>query len=281
VEPQRRDPLLDLRWLTGPYMLRFIIAVLLFRIMLSEQTVGIIGLMTVLGQSNEQMQLMFSLAAVATFGGFLLAIVIAARGGTYWLGLISLALIACAAWHDSSATSLTRPTELYVSQTLLPLALALYFSCSCLLGFGPVMAEGGGKLISFLAAFSGAQFMGSLLGTAWITTTVDHRQAWHYAALVQHLPGSDPQVAARVAQLGASVGRFVNDPAVRANQGLTLLAQQVTRESFVLAYNDVFQYIAALAAVTFVWFSVLTWRASRRQRAAAASAAAPAATTAS
>jgi len=271
VELRRKSPLLDVHWLASPYMLRFVIAVLLFRIMLSEQSVGIIGLMTVLGQSNEQMRLMFALASAATFGGFLLAIVIAGRGGTYWLGLISLALIAGVAWHDAQATSLTRPAELYVSQTLLPLALALYFSCSCLLGFGPVIADGGRRLVSFLAAFSGAQYMGSLLGTAWITTTVADRQAWHYAALVQHLPGSDPQVAARVAQLGASVGRFVNDPAARADQGLTLLAQQVTRESFVLAYNDVFQYIAGLAALTFIWFSVRTWRASRRQWATAAS----------
>ncbi|MDR6858521.1 MFS transporter [Variovorax guangxiensis] len=268
VELQRKNPLLDLRWLASPYMLRFVIAVLLFRIVLSEQSVGITGLMSVLGQSNEQMQLMFALAGAATFGGFLIAIPIAARGGTYWLGLISLALIAGVAWHDSGATSLTRPVELYVSQALLPLALALFFSGSCLLGFGPVIADGGRRLVSFLAAFSGAQYMGSLLGTAWVSTTVADRQTWHYAALVQHLPGSDPQVAARVAQLGASVGRFVNDPAARANQGLTLLTQQVTRESFVLAYNDVFQYIAALAALTFVWFAVLTWRASRRQRAA-------------
>jgi MFS family permease len=278
VELQRRNPLLDLRWLTGPYMLRFVIAVLVFRILLSEQTVGIVGLMAALGQGNEQMRWMFSLAAIATYGGFLLAIVIAGRGGTYWLGLISLALIAGAAWHDAGATSLTRPGELAVSQTLLALALALYFACALLLGFGPVVAEGGGRIVSFLAAFSAAQYMGSLLGTAWITTTTDHRLAWHYAALVQHLPASDSQVAARVALLGASVGRFVNDPAARANQGLTLLAQQVTRESLVLAFNDVFQYIAALAALTFVWFSVLTWRADRRQRAAAAAAAAAAST---
>jgi MFS family permease len=277
VELQRETPLLDLRWLAGPYMLRFVVAVLLFRIMLSEQSVGIVGLMSVLGQSNEQMRLMFALAAAATFGGFLFSIVIAARGGTYWLGLISLALIAGVAWHDAQGTSLTRPAELYVSQTLLPLALALFFSCACLLGFGPVIADGGRRLVSFLAAFSGAQFMGSLLGSAWVGTTVAELQTWHYDALVQHLQGSDPQVAARVAQLGASVGPFVNDPAARANQGLALLSQQVTRESFVLAYNDVFQYIAALAALTFVWFSVLTWRASRRRRAAAA----PAATTVS
>jgi hypothetical protein len=84
---------------------------------------------------------------------------------------------------------------------------------------------------------------------------------------------ADPQVAGRLAQLGGSVARFVNDPAARADQGLALLSQQVTRESFVLAYNDVFQYIAALAAAMLVWFACLTWRARQLKRAAAAAAA--------
>ena len=64
------------------------------------------------------------------------------------------------------------------------------------------------------------------------------------------------------------------DPAARAHEGLALLNQQVTRESFVLAYDDVFQYIAALAVATFVWFSWVTWQASRRARAEAAAQAA-------
>ncbi|MDM0112327.1 MFS transporter [Variovorax sp. J22R133] len=270
VELRRSNPLIDLRWLGSPYMLRFIVAVLLFRIILSEQNVGIVGLMTVLGQSNEQMQLLFACAAVATITGFVISIVFAARDATYWLGLLSLALIVAVSWTDSGATSLTRPVDLYVTQTLLSLALALFFAGSCLLGFGPVIRDGGRQIISFLAAFSASQYMGSLLGTAWITTVVADRQRWHYAALVQHLASADPLVAARLVQLGGSIARFVNDPAERADQVLALFGQQVTRESFVLAYNDVFQSIAMLAAAIFVWFAYLTWRARLRTRAAAA-----------
>src|SRR4029453_13642162 len=102
-----------------------------------------------------------------------------------------------------------------------------------------------------------SQYMGSLLGTAWITTLVADRQQWHYAALVQHLAGGGPPVAGGLAHAPGLVARFVNDPAARANQGLALLGQQVTRESFVLAYNDVFQSIAMLAAAIFVWFAYL------------------------
>jgi MFS family permease len=263
IDLNRRDPLINLRWLVSPYMLRFVIAVLLFRIVLSEQTVGIVGLMTVLGQSNEQMQTLFSLATAATLAGFLLALVIAARGGTHLLTLVAIALVVLGAWMDSHATSLTRPGELYLSQTLLSLALAIFFAASCLLGFGPVIADGARNVVTFLAAFSAAQYMGSLLGTAWVTTLVAERQSWHYAALVQHLSQADPQVATRLAQLAASLGRVVTDPSARALQGISLLNQQVTRESFVLAYDDVFECIVAIAATMFVWLAVLAWRAKR------------------
>jgi hypothetical protein len=257
-------------------MLRFIAAVLLFRIILSEQTVGVVGLLTVLGQSNEQMRTLFALASAGMLAGFAIAILVAARGGARVLAVAAAALVVAAAWLDSSATSLTRPAELYVTQTLLAVALAMFFAASCLLGFGPVVQDGSRNIVSFLAAFSAAQYLGSLLGAAWISTLVADRQQWHYAALVQHLSLDDPQVVTRLGQLGGSVARVLGDPAARASQGIALLSQQVTRESFVLAYNDVFQWIAVLAAAMLAWLAYLTRSAARQQVAATPDAATPA-----
>ncbi|WP_439952528.1 hypothetical protein, partial [Escherichia coli] len=76
--------------------------------------------------------------------------------------------------------------------TLLSAGLGLFFSASLLQGFGPVLREGGRHMVSFLAAFSGAQFLGSLLGSAWINTLVAQRQTAHFAALAQHLAIGDP-----------------------------------------------------------------------------------------
>jgi MFS family permease len=273
VELQRESPMLDLRWLTSPYMLRFVAAVILFRIVLSEQNVGIVGLMTVLGQTNEQLRTLFVLATFGTLAGFVIAIVIAARDGSYHLAVAAALLVSVCAYLDSDSTSLTRADQLYMTQTLLAVAVSVFFAASCLLGFGPVLRDGNKNIITFLAAFSAAQYMGSLIGAAWVTTLVAQRQQWHYAALVQHLQFGDPQVAARLAQLSAAAGRMVGDPAVRANHGLSLLAQQVTRESFVLAYNDVFQWIAVIAAAIAAWLALLTWRATQRQKLASAASA--------
>jgi hypothetical protein len=127
------------------------------------------------------------------------------------------------------------------------------------------MEDGGRQLVSFLAAFSAAQFLGSLLGSAWVGTWVARRQSFHYAALVEHLQIGDPQVALRLAQLAGSVARVVTDPAARAQQGLALLHQQVSRESLVLAYDDLFASTAVLATAMLLWLTVLAIRGLRRQ----------------
>jgi len=268
IDLNRDKPLLNLRWLARPYMIRFVVAVLLFRIVLSEQTSGVSGLMTALGQSNDQMERMFACATMGTLAGFGVSIIMLALKAGRLLSLLSTALIGLAAWHDADATALTRPDDLLITQTLIAGGLAAYFSAACLLGFGPVMADGAKQLITFLAAFSGAQYLGSLLGSAFISTFVAQRQQWHYAALAQHLSTGDPQVVTRLLQLSGSVARVVNDPAARSLQGASLLAQQVNRESLVLAYEDVFTAIALLCLAMFVWLAWLATSAWLKERAA-------------
>jgi MFS family permease len=265
----RPHPMLNLHWLGRPYMLRFLLAVILFRVGLAEQATGVIGLMTVLGQSNDQMLVLFALATLATFLGFLVAAPIAFRFGPRVLSVVAALPIIVAALMDSSSTSLTRPEQLYFSQSLLSMGLSLFIASAALLGFGPVLAEGGRNLISFVSAFSAAQYFGTLIGQAFIQTFVADRITWHYAALVQHLAVGNPAVAARLQQASGSLGRFVGDPAVRGVQGVSRLAGQVVREASVLAYNDVFLALAGLGCFIFVWLAYLTLRAWLRQRRAA------------
>jgi hypothetical protein len=61
----------------------------------------------------------------------------------------------------------------------------------------------------------------------------------------------------------------VNDPVQRGALGVASLAQQATRESFVLAYNDLFQFVALLSAGTFVWLAYFAVRNHLRTTAAA------------
>ena len=68
--------------------------------------------------------------------------------------------------------------------------------------------------------------------------------------LTEHLTLLDPQVAARLQASTAAYGKVIGDPLLRGAQGLRALNAAATREANVLAYNDVFLLIAALAFAT-------------------------------
>lgn len=278
IELQRPQPLIDLRWLVSPFMLRFMFALLLFRVVLSEQTIGAVGLMNTLGFTNDQMHPLFACVTLGTVAGFGLTLLALPSRRFLMLGYIALTMIILAAWMDGDATVLTRPHDLYLSQTLLATASSLFLGSALMLGFGHVVAGGMKNFISFIAVFSGGQALAGLVGQAWLSTLLADRQRLHYANLVDHLQLGDPQVVQRIAQLGGAYAGSLNDSALRANQALTLLGQQVTQQSFVLAYNDLFHAVALAATLGFlVLGGIRTHLWHRARRAAAALPEAPAA----
>lgn len=269
VELQREKPLLDLRWLASPFMLRFMGATLLFRVVLSEQTTGAVGLMNTLGFNNDQMHLLFVFVAIGTVAGFLLAMLALPSKRFDVLGDIALVLIIVAALMDGDATVLTRPHDLYLSQTLLATASAMFLASALLQGFGNVIAGGMKNLISFIAVFSGGQALAGLVGQAWLSTMLYDRQRLHYGQLAEHLQLSDPQVVQRLTQLGGAYASSLNDGAARSTQALALLGQQVTQQAAVMAYNDLFHAVAVVSTLGFFVFAgVKTHRWHRARRVA-------------
>jgi len=268
IELQREKPLIDLHWLGTPFMLRFMGAILLFRIVLSEQTVGAVGLMNTLGFTNDQMHVLFAWVTVGTVVGFLAAALAIPSKRFGLLGDVALVLIMVAAFMDGRSAVLTRPHDLYLSQTLLAAASAMFLASAMLQGFLHVIAGGMKNLVSFIAVFSGGQALGGLVGQAWLSTLLAERQRLHYGQLVEHLTLADPQVVQRLTQLGGAYASTLNDGAARANQALTLLGQQVTQQSYVMAYNDLFHTVALVSTLGFFVFAgVKTHRWHRARRA--------------
>jgi hypothetical protein len=272
IDMQRNRPLLDLRWLASPYMLRFVFTVILFRVLLSEQNIGVVALMNAAGLGNEQMRVMFSLAALATITGFCFAALVAYKKGLYVLAIFAACLASVCAFADADATRLTRPDQLLLTQTTFAFANAVFFASSCLFGFGPVVRDGNRQIVSLLAAFSFAHYMGSLIGTAWITTTVANAQRWHFADLAQHTLIADPITANRLLQSGTALAAVLPDTGQRSVQALATLTQQFASEALVLAYNDVFRMIGWLGAWMAGWMLFLAWRAKVRAAGPVASA---------
>lgn len=69
IELHRKTPLLDIRWLVSPAMLHLTITLLLFRLVLSEQSSGAPRMFQVLGITQGQLVPLFAIISVATILG--------------------------------------------------------------------------------------------------------------------------------------------------------------------------------------------------------------------
>lgn len=266
IEHGRRNPLLNTRWLGSADIVRFAIVTVMARIVLSEQTFGAVGLLTVLGQNNDQLVVFFLLIFVATVAGFAMS---AATLNVEKLAhpvMLAIGIVAVAAWIDSYSTSLTRAPQLYVTQSLIAFSGAFFLGPSLLFGMTRALKEGTGHVVSFIALFGILNSIGGLAGTALLGTYQVVREKANSAALVQAIDPTDPITQGRLQTGAAGVGRVVGDPALRTAEGGALLSQTATREANVLAYDDTFRLIALLAALTFLYLAVLLIRREIRTR---------------
>lgn len=253
IEHNRANPLLNTRWIGSRDVLRFAAIAAVMRILLSEQSYGSVGLLTVVGMGPDQLVAFYALITLASLAG--LAVSLRTLDPKDFLKpvVISVALIAVGAFMDADASNLTRPVNLYASQALISFAALYFLGATMMVGILRAVVRGPSHMVSFSAVFGIAQTIGGLGGSALLGTFQIVRERFHSEELVQALVMTDPQVATRVQQLGGAYGRVLADPALREGQGAALLAQQVAREANVLAFNDVFLLIGVLASLALLW----------------------------
>ena len=268
IEHSRARPLLNTRWLASGDIARLILAVLLMRLVLSEQASGALGFFQGIGLNNDQMHTLFWLMLLgATCGVAASALLIDPQHITEHL-IVAVAAISIGCFMDARATNLTRPEQMYVSQFLLAFGSTFFVAPAMVAGIGRVVTQPG-NLISFVVMFGMAQNMGGLLGSAFLGTLQTVREKFHSSQLTDNLVMSDPQVAARVQAYANAYSHAVLDPAARQMLGLRTLANAATREATVLAYNDVFRVIGMIAIALLVWFLAFLIKRDRLRRRAA------------
>lgn len=251
IEHNRAAPLLNMRWLTTGSMLRLAASVLLIRIVLSEAT-GTVGFFQALGLNNDQMQTLWLVVLAGSVAGLLSSALTITPARIQPSLMLALLLMAVGAYMDAQATNLTRPANMYVSQFLLAFGSTFFLGPTFVSGFGAVIAAPR-NLISFVLMFTITQNVGGLLGSAIVGTFQVVREKYHSSQLVEHLTLLDPQVAARIQSGGAALIGALGDPAARNAQGVAALGAAATREANILAYNDVFLMITAVALLTLGW----------------------------
>ncbi|MDG2521267.1 MFS transporter [Caulobacter segnis] len=278
IEFNRKHPLINLHWMASGDIIRLVLAILLVRIVLSEQTSGAVGFLQQMGLGPDQMHGLFWVILAAMIAGTLTSAFTLNVTKLNKPIAIALALIAVGAFIDSHATVLTRPQNLFLTQSLLAFASAFFIGPALLIGISQVMAKGAQNLVSFIVLFSIAQNVGGLAGGAIVGTVQTLREKFHSSQLTEAVNLGDPQVVLRLQQLSGAYARVVVDPAARNLEGMKLLSQQIAQQANVLAYNDVFLLIAAAAAAGSVWVTIVHLRPRIAARRAAAKEAAEAAT---
>lgn len=248
IEHNRQRPLLNTRWLGTAKIACLLLSILLIRVVLAEAT-GAVSFLQALGLHTDQMNILFGWVLFGSAAGLLVSAMTISLTNLRQSLMVALALMAVGAFMDAGTTSLTRPEQLYLSQFLLAFSGTLFFGPTLMVGFAAVLADTR-NIISFTVMFSITQNMGGLLGSSVVGTWETAREKYHSSYLVEHLTLLDPQVAARVQSGAAAFGRVLADPAAQTAQGLAALSAAATREANVLAYNDVFLAIAAIAALT-------------------------------
>jgi MFS family permease len=252
VEHNRRNPLLNIRWITNGNIARLLLGMVLVRIVLSELGTGAVGFMRAVGLNNDQMITLFEVVLAATIAGIVVGATTVSLQHLMAPQAIALVIMALGAFMDAHSNSQTRPAQLYISQSMLAFGGALFLGPLVLTLIGKVLANPG-NLISFSVLFSLSQNLGGLIGASLLGTFQVWREKYHSSILVENLSSLDPDVVARLQGSAAAFAKVIVDPAARARQGLAALSATTAREANILAYNDVFLLIATIAMLHAAW----------------------------
>jgi MFS family permease len=269
IERNRARPLLYTDWIGRGDILRFFVGALLVRFALSEQTYGSVGFLTSGGLTNDQLHTLFGYVALAVVLGLVVACATMSLKSPPYQILAATLIIALAAFMDSHSTSITRPQQLYLSQSLIGFATPLFVGPALAYGFLQMLRQGPTHLVSLIVVFSITQNVGGLAGSAILGTAQVMYTRAHAASLGEHVLAADPQVVTRIQQGVGVVSGSLTDPTLRAVQGTSLLGRSLTTEAITLAFNDVFRLLMWASLATAAW---LIWTIIEEARRAGANA---------
>lgn len=270
IEHNRKNPLIQTRWLFSGPAIRFIIGAFLIRFLTTEQSFGMVNMLRTLGMAPEQMQPLFVVILIGTIAG------IAASALTFGPKtmipqiLLAIVLIGSAGWLDRHRTSLDRPADFFLSQFLLSMGAGMFMGPLILIGIQQALKQGIDHVVSFIVTLSMTQVMAGLAGSAVLGTYQLHQERVHSAALTAQLDPSHAAVAQRLRLQQQIYTGVVADPVLRSAQGTAQLAQVVRREANVRAYNDLFTLSGRIAVGFLLWSLLLTIRTTLRNRKASA-----------
>lgn len=263
IEHNRLHPMLQTRWMASSDLLKLAFTGALVRVVLSEQSFGATGLLTTLGLVNDQLVTFYAITAFAALLGVFLPLFKLNPLDLRMSTLVSLAIIAIAAFADTHSGLMTRPINLYLSQAAIAFAAVYFIGPMLMEGFLRALTRGPSYVVSFLALFNLSQTVGGLAGTAALSAFFTVRVKEHLMTLGLSLQTDDPGLAQILGALAANRASTMTDPALRAAAAGGDVVRETARQAAVLAYNDVFFVIGTLSALGF-FILLARWINDRR-----------------
>lgn len=234
LETHRKTPMLQVRWMRSRNIIAFAVTGALMRLLLSEQTVGAAGLLSVLGYGNDQLIGFYGVIIAAST----LALIISAwRTNAMDLRkpvIFAVTLIAIGSWIDTGVSLNSTPEMFYLSQFLIAFAAIYFMGPMVFEGMFRAIANGPAYIISFSVIFSISQTVGGLAGAAAIQAFTTIRTQSYYNDMISAMNWGDPLLA----QTSSSAA------------GAASILQGVRRQAMIAAYNDLFFIIAVASSIT-------------------------------
>nr|WP_319246997.1 MFS transporter [uncultured Celeribacter sp.] len=267
LELRRETPLIDVRWIMSPEILHLTGTLLLFRLILSEQSSGAPRMFQVLGVAPEQMTTLFAVIVCASIVGAVACVAWLKPTREPQFHLAALVLIAVGAWMDSHATIDTRPEQMIVSQALIGFAGMLFMPPAMMAGLLSALKKGPNYILSFVIIFISTQSLGAVVGSGVFLTVINARQAFHYKVLTEGLQATDAATSLAITQRVQAMATQAADMAQLKAQAVAQLATRASQEAYVMAYNDAYflTFIVAVGAAVALILHLLrdAWVARR------------------
>ncbi|WP_454887438.1 MFS transporter [Sphingomonas oryzagri] len=265
-ERYREHPLIQLRWLGTADTIRLVIGAIAIRFLLSEQTFGAVGLLRQLGMGPDQLQPLYACMLFGLVVGIAVSAFTISDATIVPQILVSIVLIAVASFLDHDSTSLTRPHDMFLSQTLVSVGAGLFLGPLLITTMSRALAQGPAFIISATVLFSISQSLGGLLGPAALGSFQFVREHEYSAAINANIDPTDPVAANRLRLQSGTYAKVLTDPVLRQAEGVAALAQAATQQANVRAYDDVFLLTGQLAIVDLAWSLFHILRRRRREK---------------
>ncbi|WP_455477932.1 MFS transporter [Bartonella sp. B10] len=256
IELNREKPLIDLRWLFSKEMAQSVLILLLFRVLLLEQSTLAAGFFNLFGLLNREMFPMYLAVTIGTLLGGGICVFFLRSGREDYFYLLSLGCLALGSYLDSHVSQLTRPEDMMLSQGLISFGYALFLPPALFKGFVIANDRGPSYVLSFIAVFLLTQVTGGLVSAAFFGSLQFFFAYKHFERLTQNIVVTDPLVSHEMNALLSPFYDASIPPIFRDGRGIAELIDKFKLTANIFAYDDVFRLYFYIAMVVFIIFLI-------------------------